>query len=155
MPPPYSWRPHRWPGQKPLLWNQKRWGFYGSHVYTLWQDLSRDTKSYGFKNLTLKFHILLNNFNQLILAITFKLKRYYTLRSSLQILRSAVLDDGTSHPGDLKSGSVLSRGSIILKRPQVFECIHVSGVLKYTTRMIRLYTTSTVPKDLNNANCIL
>ena len=38
---------------------------------------------------------------------------YYTLRSSLQILHSAVLDDGTSRAGDLKSDSVLSRGSII------------------------------------------
>ena len=38
---------------------------------------------------------------------------YYTLRSSLQILRSGVLNDGTSRAGDMKSGSVLSRGSII------------------------------------------
>ena len=46
---------------------------------------------------------------------------YYTLQSSLQILRSAVLDDRTSRAGDLKSGSVLSRGSIILKRPHVLN----------------------------------
>ena len=74
------------------------------------------------------------------------------LRSSLQILRSAVLDDGTSRAGDLKSGSVLSRGSIISKRPHVFECIHVTCALKRNTRMIRLYRTSTVFKNLNNAN---
>ena len=54
--------------------------------------------------------------------------------------------------GDLKSGSALSRGFIILKRPNVFECIHVTCALKHNTRMIRLYTTSTVSKDLNNAN---
>ena len=51
---------------------------------------------------------------------------YYMLRSSLQILRSAVLDDRTSRADDLKSGSVLSRGSIISKRPHLFECIHVT-----------------------------
>ena len=33
-------------------------------------------------------------------------KHYYTLRSSLQILRSAMLDEGKSRAGDLKSGSV-------------------------------------------------
>ena len=76
---------------------------------------------------------------------------YNTLRSSLQIL-SAVLDDGMSRVGDLQSGSVLSRGSIISKRPHVFECIHVTCSLKHNTRMIRLYKTSTVSKDLNNAN---
>ena len=79
-------------------------------------------------------------------------KRYYTLRSSLQILRSAVLDDGTSRAGDLKSGSFLSRGSIISKRPHVFECIHVTCSLKHNTCMIRLYRTSTVSKDPINAN---
>ena len=42
---------------------------------------------------------------------------YYKLRSNLQILRSALLDDRTSHAGDLKSDSVLSRGSIISKQP--------------------------------------
>ena len=63
-----------------------------------------------------------------------------------------MLDDGTSHAGDLKSGSVLSRGSIISKRPLVFECIHVTYALKHNTRMIRLYRTSTISKDLNNAN---
>ena len=78
--------------------------------------------------------------------------KYYTLRSSLQIPRSVVLDDGTSRAGDLKSGSVLSRGSIISKRPHVFECIHVTCALKHNTRMIRLYKKSTVSKDLNNAN---
>ena len=51
---------------------------------------------------------------------------YYTL----QILRSAVLYDGTSRAGDMKSGSVLSRGSIISKRPHVFECIHVTCAFK-------------------------
>ena len=79
---------------------------------------------------------------------------YYTLRSSLQILRSVVLDDGTSRAGDLTSGSVLSRGSIISKRPHVFECIHVTYALKHNTRMIRLYRTGTVSKDLNNANSV-
>ena len=77
---------------------------------------------------------------------------YYTLRSSLQIHRSAVLDKGTSRAGDLKSGSVLLRGSIKSKRPHVFECIHVSCALKHDTCMIRVYRTSTVSKDLNNAN---
>ena len=48
----------------------------------------------------------------------------YTLRPSLQILRSAVLDDRTSRAGDLKSGSVFSMGSIISKRPHVFECMY-------------------------------
>ena len=38
---------------------------------------------------------------------------YYTLRSSLQILSSAVLDDRTLRAGDFKSDIVLSRGSII------------------------------------------
>ena len=37
-----------------------------------------------------------------------------------------LLDDGASRAGDLKSGSVLSRGSIISKRLHVFECIHVT-----------------------------
>ena len=46
---------------------------------------------------------------------------YYTLRSSLQILRSVVSDDGTSRAGDLKSGSILLRGSIISKRLHVFD----------------------------------
>ena len=64
----------------------------------------------------------------------------------------AVFDDGTSRANDLKSGSVLSKGSIISKRPLVFECIHVTCVLKHNTRMIRLYITSAVSKDLNNAN---
>ena len=77
---------------------------------------------------------------------------YYTLRSSLHILRSALLDDGTSRAGDLTSGSVLSRGSIISKRPHVFECMHVTCALKHNTRMIRLYRTSIVYKDMNNAN---
>ena len=77
---------------------------------------------------------------------------YYTLRSSLQILRSAVLDDGTSRAGDLKSGSILSRDSIISKRLHVFECMHVTCALKHNTRMIRLYSTSTVSIDLNSAN---
>ena len=40
---------------------------------------------------------------------------YYRLWSSLQILRSVVLDDGTSRAGDLKSGSVLSRGFYHIK----------------------------------------
>ena len=39
-------------------------------------------------------------------------------------------------------------GSIISKRLHVFECIHVTCALKHSTRMIRLYTTSTVSKDL-------
>ena len=77
---------------------------------------------------------------------------YYTLRSSLQILRSALLDDRTLHAGDLKSGSVLSRFSIISKRPHVFECIHVTCALKQDTCMIGLYRTSTVSEDLNNGN---
>ena len=37
---------------------------------------------------------------------------YNMLQSSLQILHSALLDDWTLRAGDLKSGSVLSRGSI-------------------------------------------
>ena len=77
---------------------------------------------------------------------------YFALRSSLQILLSVLLDDGMSCTGDLKSGSVLSRGSIISKQPHVFEFIHVTCALKHNTRMIRLYRASTVSKDLNNAN---
>ena len=80
--------------------------------------------------------------------------RYYTLRSSLHILRSALLDDGTSRAGDLTSDSVLSRGSIISKRPHVFECMHVTCALKHNTHMIRLYRTSIVYKDMNNANWV-
>ena len=68
--------------------------------------------------------------------ISLNIQTYYTLRSSLQILRSAVLDGGTSRVGDLKSDSVLSRGSILSKRPHVFECIHVTCALKHNTRMI-------------------
>ena len=56
--------------------------------------------------------------------------------------------------GDLKSVSVLSRGSIISKRPYVFECIHVTCALKHNTRMIRLYRTRTVTKDPSNANWV-
>ena len=63
----------------------------------------------------------------------------FITRSSLQILRSAVLDDGTLRAGDVKSGRVYSRGSIILKRPHVFEFMHVA--LKHYTRMIRLFRT--------------
>ena len=77
---------------------------------------------------------------------------YYKLRSSPQILRSVVLDDGMLRTGDLKSGSILSRGSIIAKWPNVFECIHVTCALKHNTHMIRLYRTSTVSEDPNNAN---
>ena len=77
---------------------------------------------------------------------------YFTLRSSLQILLSVVLDDGTSRAGDLKSGSVLSRGSIIPKQLHVVEFVHITCALKHNTRMIRLYRASSVSKDLNNAN---
>ena len=62
-----------------------------------------------------------------------------------------MLDNGTSRAGDLKSGSVLSRGSIISKRPHVFEYIHVTCET-HNPRIIRFYRTSTVSKDLNNAN---
>ena len=89
------------------------------------------------------------NFNTLTKV---NLLMYYTLQSSLQILRSVVFDNGTSHAGDLKSGSVLTRVSIISKPLHVFECIHVTHALKHNTRMIRLYRTSTVSKDLSNAN---
>ena len=68
------------------------------------------------------------------------------------ILRSVVLDDGASCAGDLKSGSVLSSGSIISKRPHVFECIHVTCALEHNPRMIRLYRTSTVSENMSNAN---
>ena len=65
---------------------------------------------------------------------------YYMLQSSGQILRSALLDDGTSHAGDFKSDSVFMRGSIISKRPHdVFECILVIYALKHNNCMIRLY----------------
>ena len=63
-----------------------------------------------------------------------------------------MLDDGTSRAGDLKSGSVLSRGSIISERLHVFECIHVICRLKHNARVIKLYRTITVSKDLTNAN---
>ena len=84
-------------------------------------------------------------------GIKTKLFQYYTLQSSLQNLRSVMLDDGTSCAGDLRSGSVLSRGSIISKRPHVFECIHITWALKHNTLIIRFYRTSIVTKDLNNA----
>ena len=100
---------------------------------------------------------LINQFENcglFIHCLNMLINNYYTLRSSLQIQRSAMLDDGTSHAGDLKSGSILPRGSIISKRPHVFECIHVTFELKHNTHMIRLYRTSTVSKDLNNANWV-
>ena len=59
------------------------------------------------------------------LHIEMRFSKYYTLKSSLQILRSALLDDRSSRAGDSISGSVLSRGSILSKQLHVFECIHV------------------------------
>ena len=40
---------------------------------------------------------------------------YYTLQSSLQILRSALLDDGTLRVDNLKSGSVFIEGFYHIK----------------------------------------
>ena len=43
--------------------NRKRQGFYISHIYALWQDLSRHTKIFYLVTLTLKFDLLFKNFN--------------------------------------------------------------------------------------------
>ena len=43
--------------------NRKRQYFYISHVYSLWQDLSYHTIIFDLVTLTLKFDLLLKNFN--------------------------------------------------------------------------------------------
>ena len=52
---------------------------------------------------------------------------YYTLQSSLQIQRSALLDDATC--------TSRSRGSFISKRTNVFECLHIICALKHNTNV--------------------
>ena len=42
---------------------QKWWGFHIAHVYSLWQDLSHGTIIFDLVTLTLKFDLLLKNFN--------------------------------------------------------------------------------------------
>ena len=43
--------------------NRERQGFHISHVYSLWQDISRHTIIFGLVTLTLKFDLLFKNFN--------------------------------------------------------------------------------------------
>ena len=43
--------------------NREREGFYISHVYSLWQDLSYHTIIFDLVTLTLKFDLLFKNFN--------------------------------------------------------------------------------------------
>ena len=53
---------------------------------------------------------------------------YYTLQSSLQIQRSALLDDGTSRAGDVISGKEFIEGFYHIRG--TFECEHVIYALK-------------------------
>ena len=43
--------------------NRERQGFYISQVYSLWQDLLDHTNIFDLVTLTLKFDLLLKNFN--------------------------------------------------------------------------------------------
>ena len=43
--------------------NRERQGFVISHVYSLWQDLSRHSIIFDPVTLTLKFDLLFKNFN--------------------------------------------------------------------------------------------
>ena len=81
-------------------------------------------------------------------------KMYYTLRSSLQIPRSAAFNDGTSRAGDFEIWQRFIEGFYNIKTTACVWIYTCYTCIKHNTRMIRLYRTSNVSKDLNNANWV-
>ena len=62
------------------------------------------------------------------MLVSCKVLLHVAVKSANATFSRVRLEDGASRAGDLKSDSVLSRGSIISKRLHVFECIHVTCI---------------------------
>ena len=62
------------------------------------------------------------------------------------------VDDGMSSAGDSKSGSAFMRGSIISKRPHVFECIYI--VIIVISCYMSIKTQYSYNKVIQNKLCL-